>query len=320
MSFDLQVQLSGLLHYIPNVDTSQRVRLCIVLPEADNHHTLISARGSSRLRLRGQFVGSPDFDGKRVVFRFTRLGTTASGPFDYETPMLSRDVKGVVPFNMIAGDEANENPKVASDQATKADGVRSQILLEEGVFFLPPGEPAEFDLPGDITGHVTPIKLSQKVFMRVKDLDSVEIHVSNLDGSGSTEVYSIQPDATNKAELLVGYLCPDLPLGTPDPTVDEDFKFHYKLLDRDNAASTEAAEPLPIIRHLPPIAAGPTLRLRRRPNILQPLVVTAGGCDCAGWGGKALPLNLDSFLPDMDTPALRLNPSDLQSPWSTPPM
>ena len=47
---------------------------------------------------------------------------------------------------LIAGNGANENPKVVSDQATEEDGVRAQILLGEGVFSLCPCEPAEFDL------------------------------------------------------------------------------------------------------------------------------------------------------------------------------
>jgi hypothetical protein len=330
MSFDLQVQFSGLLHYIPNQDHDRKVRLCIALPEADNHHTVISARGNSGLELEGQSAGAPGFDRARVTFRFNRLETIEPSPFDYEGPMLNGEVKGVVPFNLIAKDSDNENPRVVSGEASDEESVRAQILLEEGVFFLPSGESAELSVTKADTGAVTHIKLSPKVFVRVENLDSAEIHVSPFE-NGPTRVYSIQPDAANQAEILVGYRCPDPETAPSPPVPDDDFRSHYQFLTRAQGVAAEAARPVPIITHLPPREDERIVLTGRAPRNASPRIgepptpeaappiVTAGGCDCAGWGGKALAFNLDEFASDASAPALRLNLSDRKSLWPAPP-
>ena len=193
MTFSLNVEFSGLLHYVPNENKRRDVRLCVVLPEANNHFTALKANGDSALECEGNLVESPiDFDNQRVTLRFSRAATTAPGRFDYEGPMLEGKIKGAIPFPMIAGDRADRNLAVVSDQVTAEDGVRAQILIPEGVFFLPPGRPAELILPKDLRpdGKELPIELSHRVKMRVEDLDSAEILCESVEWrSPSTGLY-----------------------------------------------------------------------------------------------------------------------------------
>lgn len=318
MSFRLQVRFAGLLHYIPNSSTSKRkVRLCVVMPEAEKHRSGIAAIGRGTMtRLGGQPVGrsAVSLDAKRATFRFGRENGEI-GPLDYEDPMLGHDVKGVVPFADIAGSLADRNPQVVSSTATDANGVRSQVLLTEGVFSLQPSDnPPEVVLPGDLTGAEKVIRLAETVFMTVEGLDSAQVVVTPLEGEGE-EIFTIEPDAQGEAELLVAHLCPSaddhaLRANAVTPLVDVDFKFHYKLLmPPPEALSTE---PVPTFRSFPnglpiadfglfnalaPVAAeAEQTRDSGQAEPLVPVILTPTGCNCAGTGALEREFNLDQFV------------------------
>lgn len=300
MSFRLQIRFVGLLHYIPNSDPERRVRLCVVMPKAEGHRAgiIIPANARGHLTQGGQpFHPLIRLDGKRAAFLFRRAEGGEFGPFDYEDPMLGHDIKGVVPFDVIAPGLADKNPAVVSCTANGNDGVQSQVLLTEGVFSLhSSATPPQVKLP-DGTDDV--FQLAEKVLMTVENLDSAQVIVSPLEGEGE-EVFSIEPDDHEEVtELLVVHLCqPNTDAArrvASLPIVDEDFKFHYRLLERQRTrANKPESEPVPTFLSLS----------EERLDVFglfddglpAPLLSTAVGCNCAGTGARARPFDLDDFV------------------------
>jgi hypothetical protein len=320
MSFTLQIRFAGLLHYIPNSSQSEKkVRLCVVMPEAENHRSGIAAIGRGTMSLGGQPIGrsAVSLDNKRAVFRFERENGQ-TGPLDYEGPMLGKAVKGVVPFVDIAGNRADRNPRVVSAAATNADGVHSQVLLTEGVFSLQPSNnPPAVELPGDLTGAAQVIRLAETVFMTVEGLDSAQVVVSSLEGEDE-EIFTIEPNAQGIADLLVAHLCPSAAdharrANAVAPLVDVDFKFHYRLLTPPPEISlVPPPQPVPTFRSLPQgdaiddfglfNALAPAAMVGEGPpnsipaGSLMPFILTPTGCNCAGTGALARPFDLDQFV------------------------
>ncbi len=314
MSFKLHVAFSGLLHFVPNQDAGKYVRLCIVLPNAPNHNARVSALKTGRLELNGHPVTEEiSFDNMRISLRLTKdLGVESPGPFDYQGPMIDGPVKGVIPFKDIAGTRANAtNPTVVSANASAAVGVRAQILVEEGVFALDmPNGPAKLELPADLSGHVLPIDIAPSTFMTIAGVQSAQLVTTPLASSpGQEVVYDITDDGGGEAGILLSYLCTQMIVKGASPVTDDDFKFHYRLLNAP-APQQEAAginlTPVPRVISLPPApqapqapASGPFKALAANERIPGGFTITslaAGGCNCAGAGANPLAFNLDAFV------------------------
>jgi hypothetical protein len=314
MSFKLHVAFSGLLDFIPNQDQSKDVRLCIVLPNAPNHNARISALRTGRLRLGDSPVTDEiSFDNMRVSLRVRKANKAAGrGPLNYQAPMIDGRIKGVIPFEMIAGLRANEtNPMVVSASASAAVGVRAQILIEEGSFALDmPNGAARLELPATLTGHSETIEIAPRTFMTIDDVESAQLVTSPLSSSPGQEVaYDISDDGGGEAGILLSYLCTQMMSPGAHLTNDDDFKFHYRLLNPTQQEALGGARisltPVPTVLFLPPeshaeraATQGPFKAMVAGTEISGDFTLrslSAGGCNCAGSGGKPMPFDLDAF-------------------------
>ncbi len=314
MSFKLHVAFSGLLDFIPNQDQSKDVRLCIVLPNAPSHNARISALQTGRLQLKGAPVTDEiSFDNMRVSLRVKKSSkATRRGPLNYQAPMIDGRIKGVIPFELIAGRRANEtNPVVVSGSASAAVGVRAQILVEEGSFALDmPNGAAKLELPGTLTGHQKTIEIAPRTFMTIAGVESAQLVTSPLSSSPGQEVaYDIYDDGDGEAGILLSYLCTQMMSPGAHLTNDDDFKFHYRLLNPARPEAVGAARtpltPVPRVIFLPPespvgrvAAQGPFKAMAASTKIsgtFTLLSLSAGGCNCAGSGGKPMSFDLDAF-------------------------
>lgn len=301
MSFDLAVRFSGLLHYVSN-NGAGAVRLCVVLPEAPNHRAVMLAVTGCRLTRNGVSVQEDiEFSGSRVAFRFDREGSTEDLPaFDFEGPAMGGDVKGAVPLERMIEELADDNPRIVSAAASREeDGVRAQILIEEGVTFsLPPNPlPPAVRLPD---GEILP--MSPFVLMDCGRLSGAEILVMPLASSSLSDAvsYRVEPVGSGPARLAISHLCPP---EMENGETDNDFRFHYLLLNRQSRSlALSGTLPVPrIVRFideeedsspsssfLHSFRAEPAFRIE-----LYDLRIR--GCNCSPAHGRGRRIALDDF-------------------------
>lgn len=325
MSFKLSVDFTGLLHYIRNTEEPKDVRLCIVMPVADNHNALILRENGTVLQRQGQPVTEPvNFDRKRVVFLLEKEASAqVPAAFNFAPAVLDGEVKGAVPIEDLIGNLADQNPRVVSEGATERDGVRAQILIEEGEFSLPgANNPAQLELRRDPLGPATTLALSPIVRMEVDGLRSAKMVVLPLGNLNLAEaaVYTIEP-GNQVAEVRITHLCPFV-LNGQVREEDEDFRFHYGLLAQEQflrpgqplGINPINSLPVPRITQLPredqpglpfrllriaqtalAAATGSGLDQKSGKQGLRPYGLSGSTCNCASCDGVPRPYNLDTF-------------------------
>ncbi|HEX7184194.1 MAG TPA: hypothetical protein VF756_20365 [Thermoanaerobaculia bacterium] len=331
MGFKLSVDFIGLLHYVQN-DGERDVQLCAVLPMADNHNGLIKGESGTTLRRQGDTVTQTvNFNGKRVVFLLEKEASSqTSAELNFSAAVLDGEVKGAVPIQDLIGDLADQNPRIVMEDTTEQDGVRAQILIEEGEFSLPGADnPARLELRRTPQSPAESLKLSPTVRMEVDGLLSAAIVVLPLGtlDLAKADIYSVEP-GNQDAEVEISHLCPFAlaALDRPIPEEDEDFRFHYTLLRQEQPQSSGsgpsrmedpidlASLPVPRIAELPRIpfglfraehaslgnrlfsaASGSGLLPQSGQQAHRPYGLSGTTCNCASCNGVPRPYNLDTF-------------------------
>ncbi len=230
MSFILQLNFKGLLHYVENGDISKNGRLCIVLPKAAGHTGTISTETGTELR--GADPDGIAIDGQRVVLQFT---TTTPRTFDFENQVIggSRRLKGAIPLDTIIGNSADQNPDIVA-AAPSSFSIRSQFLMTEGgEFHLVPAPILSATLnspPNSLNGNVsTDIDFPDQFYMEVPNVSSAKIIVFPLTASITPrveyEIITTQPTAS----LTLAHVCFNPGVIRQPGEKDHDFRFHYYL-------------------------------------------------------------------------------------------
>lgn len=306
--FDFTVSLSGLLHYVENLDPARDVRLCIVLPSAPNHKAVFRTAGGGRITLNGATQASEEFSGKRVIFQFTQstqLEAEERPEFDFEGPVIEGSVKGAVPLERMIGDRADKNLDIVSPSSFSKNDVRAQVLVDKearfslaNASFLDP----QIQLPN---GEI--LSMAPSVLMELRNLTSAQIVVMPLDAS-STEaprIFRIEPEGDGPVRLELSHFCPPR---RDFEQFDEDFRFHYSLLSRSSNLRAPFAEALPvprIVRFLDDLGDSPEPRrsTERSATLSLDFDLAASpfldfsrtGCNCAPARGLGRPFDLDAF-------------------------
>jgi hypothetical protein len=292
MSFTLQLNFEGLLHYVVNdlTGTGKNVRLCVVLPKGAGHTGKIYAGDSTTLG-----TADPDgvaIDGLRAVLEFKPIPTTN---FDFDGPAIGGALKGAVPLDGLIGDSADKNLDIVAP-APNVLNVRSQVLIGVGGTFQATSSstsPAALELPANpLNSQVkTPLDFADIFSMSVSNVETAQLKIMPLSDSVVTlAAYDITTTGAT-AFLTLSHTCfpPTVPRKPGDK--DLDFRFHYMMLSAlPGSNPTLISMPVPVITKF--LGTSANFRAAKSSRAL----VKPDGCDCAGTRALPRAYDLDKFL------------------------
>lgn len=301
MPFKVKIVFTGVCMFVPNNDPSKRVKVCVVLPDAEGpgnrRTTSKKAPDGTFLRRHRAFVkfnmrqladaqkipskceGLLYIEGKRVAFKF------AEGADEFKIDPSVR--RHILDMSEIAGPYADDFADIVG---LKPPLVTSQILLDRGILKneFPVDKLSTWVVPNTLNSLLPPMRriLTHEVTLELLNIASVELHSMPLEG-GEAEVLQLKALAEEDVVITISHLCDENPLRweAEDAQIkdDEDYKWHYMLLS-------------PAIRTKLELGVLHGLAL---PVPLRPLNMDSAGqgVNCPPSTGRARFIDLDQFLP-----------------------
>jgi hypothetical protein len=290
MGFNVEITFTGLCIFVPS-SVPGPVKLCVVLQNA-NYDKRYALDGSW-LKPHTGFVsfnlkdlsGGSQIPSQASVLAFlkghrltldARGGEVEDGQFLTTVPNL----------DVITGGRGGVNPAALSSNAS-ADEVAGQVIIKRGI--LKAGDPIDhWVIPSTLDGPgPQPEGLSYEVILTLRGVDSFTILAQKF-GTTDPEPWNFSVASGETLKIKVGNLCGVTacrctePGRVPDP--DEDFKWHYELLEKKECLADilKSALPLPIPMPVkdPPAGQGinciPALAAPADINTLLNQTVTAG--------------------------------------------
>jgi hypothetical protein len=286
------VFFSGLCHFVENREQSAKVKMCVVLPEADKHDGAIKLQRGGLSSPTGEAKQSIELRRHRVAFRFDKDSKQLKEPLEFGGDAM----KGVIPMRDIAGIFADENPSIVRAMPPKE--VRAQIILDRGKFRVEE-KATPFKFPGTLRneqGEIA-VDLADKMFADITvPGEFVEIIVTSIGNKAKIDAYVLKPDANGEAVIDVSNDCVPPP-GEPLKAEDLDFQFHYKLLSPEATAAMKrrlgkSKIPLPVNQKM--LKA---LQARAEAGGGTGPVNADVGCNCVKSYGNMRFIGLNTFVP-----------------------
>lgn len=278
--FRVIVKFTGICSFVPrDITGGQKLAYCVVLPNAwyDERRRICAdpnkkgVDGLSDLRPHRAFMrfdasrvkGAPaifdDITGvrflesERILFVPTASTTPDFKEGDIRGLATSGDITSTTPTNLLSIANAVNTPTYC--------GVAAQILIENGELSAPYGALKWTFDNYLLSGPPKDKKLCHEVKLDFGAIDSLKLQVRDLfNNSVKRELFFDSADNSNPLEITVANLCLHDPLQWEpashrnNPVDDEDFRWHYEVVDDPvalQAALNGLRAPIPRATGLP---------------------------------------------------------------------
>jgi len=252
--FNLRIVFTGICTFVPNSEDG-RTKMCVVLPDGrgDKNPSYVGdALDKSKLKRHVGYVLFNLHDVKAAKWAFEdaavlwylsgqRLTLQTEGsenPFDGSDLRFIAKLEEVVPgYGVIASDYLAENPN-----AQAPGRVLAHFLINAGKLTTGNSDQCAFwVLPNTISKKdVKETPLAHEVKLEFTGLTSASLAATAFDGE-TTKTWHFEGEEGKWVEIVVANLCDDNPLrwksGQDPISPDQDFKWHYRLLDKGHDLS-----------------------------------------------------------------------------------